>query len=503
MKDTLPADLRAGLVVFLVALPLCLGVALASGAPLAAGLIAGCIGGLVVPLISRSALSVSGPAAGLAAIVASGVAEHGFAAVCAATMIAGLFQLALGGLRAGALTAFVPSTVIRGMLSAIGVMLVLKQLPHAVGYDHEAFESDSFLVDGEGNTFSLLAHALGALRPGAVLISAIAVAILLGHRRLKWKHAAWFPAPLLVVLVGTGLALAYDAWWPGLALHARHRVDVPLDALGALAPVSLEPFANAGTWRMGLVLGIVATLESLLSLEAIDRLDPERRHSDPNRELLAQGAANLLTGALGGLPVTSVIVRSSANANAGAKTRAAAFTHGALLLVSVLFLASVLRLIPLAALATILVVTGAQLADPRAFVAMWRRGPRIFAPYFVTIAAILLTDLLIGILVGLVVGVVLTLRESMRHFLTVEDRAGVRRIVFSKDAYFFHKAQLLDALNEAPAGTVRIVVSKGRADFVSEDVRETLRDFEALATRRGIELVIEGVPRASLMPGGH
>lgn len=502
-RKTIARDLPAGLVVFLVALPLCLGVALASGAPLAAGLIAGCIGGLVVPLISRSALSVSGPAAGLAAIVATGVAEHGFATVCAATMIAGLFQLALGAFRAGFLTSFIPSTVIRGMLTAIGVMLVLKQFPHAIGYDFEAFDSDEFFVAGGGNTFSLLWRALTSLQWGAVVISVVSLAILLVHRNTPWKRVAWLPAPLVVVLAATGLGLAYDAWLPALTLEAQHRVDVPLDAATALAPITLAPFSEFATWRMGLVLGIVASLESLLSLEAIDRLDPDKRRSDPSRELLAQGTANLLSGAIGGLPVTSVIVRSSANVNAGGKTRAAAFIHGAFLLLSVVLLASTLRLIPLAALATLLVVTGMDLASPKGFVAMWRRGLRIFAPYFVTIVAIVLTDLLIGILVGGVVGIVFTLRESMRHFLTVEDRGGIRKISFSKDAYFFHKAQLLDALNQTPEGTKRIVVAKGSADFVSEDVREALQDFDAIAIRKGIVLELEGVQRPSLMPGAH
>lgn len=496
-------DLPAGLVVFLVALPLCLGVALASGAPLVAGLVAGCVGGLVVPLISRSELSVSGPAAGLAAIVAAGVSQHGFAAVCSATMVAGALQVGLGLFRAGVITAFVPSTVIRGMLTAIGVMLVLKQLPHAVGYDHEAFDSDEFFVAGEGNTLTVLGHALAAFEPGAVVVSLVSLAIIQLHRRTAWKKVAWLPAPLVVVVVGTLLSLAYEQWFPLLDLDDRHRVDVPLDVAGAIAPVTLAPFSDAQTWRLGLVLGIVASLESLLSLGAVDRLDPEKRHSDPDRELLAQGTANLISGALGGLPVTSVIVRSSANVSAGARTRTAAFTHGVLLLVSVLFLASVLRQIPLAALATILVVTGVDLSDPRAFLAMYRRGLRIFVPYAVTIVAILFTDLLIGILVGLSVGIVFTLRESMRNFLTIEDRGEIRKIAFGKDAYFFHKAQLLEALNGTPPTIKRIVVAKGRADFVSEDVREALHDFESLALRRGIVLELEGVPRASLMPGGH
>jgi MFS superfamily sulfate permease-like transporter len=418
-------------------------------------------------------------------------------------MIAGLFQIVLGVLRAGVVTSFVPSTVIRGMLTAIGLMLVLKQVPHAVGYDHEAFDSDEFFVEGGGNTFTVLGHALSALDAGAVIISVAAALILFVHRKTAWKKIAWLPAPLVVVVVGTVIAAAYRTVAPDLTLGARHMVDVPLDAVGALSLPTLAPFREGSTWTLGLVLGIVATLESLLSLGAVDRLDPDKRHSDPNRELLAQGTANAVSGFLGGMPVTAVIVRSSANVNAGARTSLSAFLHGVLLLGSVLLMAPLLRQIPLAALATILVVTGIDLASPRAFVAMWKRGMRIFVPYFVTIVAILFTDLLIGILVGLAVGLAFTLRESMRHFLLVVDTAGVRTISFSKDAYFFHKAQVLQALHEAPEGTKKIVVDKARADFIAEDVREALADFEALAVARGIILELKGVPRASLMPGAH
>ncbi len=496
-------DLPSGVVVFLVALPLCLGVALASGAPLASGLVAGVVGGIVVPLISRSSLSVSGPAAGLAAIVASGVTHHGFELICGATMIAGLLQLALGLLRAGVVVSFIPSTVIRGMLTAIGLLLILKQIPHAIGYDHEAFDSNEFMVEGEGNTFSLFFHALSSIEVGAVLISLMTVAIMLAQDKTAWRKIAWFPAALVVVVVATLVNAALGLWAPGIALGARHLVDVPLDAVGAISIVDLSVLLEAETWWLGAVLGVVASLESLLSLDAVDRLDPFKRRSSPNRELLAQGAANLLSGFLGGLPITSVIVRSSANVNAGGKTRASAFIHGALLLLAVVFLAPLLRMVPLAALATILVLTGYKLATPQIFIAMWRRGLRIFAPFAITIVAILLSDLLKGIIVGIVVGTGFTIREAMRKALVTRDHEGVRTVRFTKDIYFFHKAAVLDALEQAPPGTTKLIVDKGAADFVAEDVREALTDFETLARNRGIELEVRGVARASLMPGAH
>jgi MFS superfamily sulfate permease-like transporter len=496
-------DIPAGLVVFLVALPLCLGVALASGAPLASGLVAGCVGGLIVPVLSRSAVSVSGPAAGLAALVLTGVEHHGFATVCAATMIAGGLQLVLGALRAGVVVSFIPSTVIRGMLAAIGLLLILKQFPHAIGYDQEAFDSDEFEVAGGGNTFSLLLRALSSLEWGAVIVSVLTVTVVLTQERTRWRKIAWLPAALVVVVAATLVNAAFRAWAPGLSLEARHLVDVPLDASTAIDLVDLEPFTRAETYTLGLVLGIVASLESLLSLDAVDRLDPFKRRSDPNRELLAQGAANLLSGFLGGLPVTSVIVRSSANVNAGGRTRASAFFHGLFLLTAILFLAPLLRQVPLAALASILVLTGLKLASPRTFVAMWNRGKRIFTPFAVTILAILFTDLLRGILVGIFVGLAFTLREAMRNAVEVRDDGGVRIVRFAKDVYFFHKAQVLDALDKAPAGTRLLLVDKGAADFVSEDVREAIADFETLARGRGMALELKGVPRASLMPEAH
>lgn len=501
-------DIPSGLVVFLVALPLCLGVALASGAPLLSGLLAGAIGGLVVPLISRAPLSVSGPAAGLAAVVAAGIGSVGsLPAFCAAVVIAGALQIGLGLFRAGIIVSFIPSAVIRGMLAAIGLLLILKQVPHAIGYDHENVANESFLVEGEGNTFSLLAHSFSAIEWGAFLISAVSLAIILTFERVPaLKKLSFLPSALVVVVVGTLMQVGFDAGAPALALEREHLVEIPTGGARALIEqlsfADFSAFARTDVWLLGLTIGVVASLESLLSLDAIDRLDPWKRRSDPNRELLAQGVANSLSGLLGGIPVTSVIVRSSANVNAGGRTRSATFVHGLLLLLSVLFLGPVLNMIPLAALATILVVTGYKLAKPALFKAMYKLGASQFVPFVVTITAILFTDLLRGILVGIVFGIGFTIRSSMQGGFSVtrrEDNAYVVR--FEKDIYFFHKAALMTALSELPKGAV-VIVDKGAADFIEYDVLEAIQDFRSVAPNRGVQVKMHNVP--SIRPlGGH
>ena len=491
-------DFPAGLVVFLVALPLCLGIALASGAPPLAGLIAGCVGGVVIPLVSRAPLSVSGPAAGLAAIVIVAVEHHGFPTVCAATMIAGALQIALGALRAGFVVSFVQASVIRGMLAAIGILLILKQVPHAIGYDHENFAGESFEVAGEGNTFSLFWHALSSLEYGAVAISVVALLVMWGWEKtgLKTKVPV-VPAALVVVLLGGLFAFVYPSMFPALTLDRRHFVDVPAEGFEALVAslgvIDWNAFLSLDTWVLGAVLGIVASLESLLSLDAVDRLDPYKRRSDTNRELVAQGVGNALSGLLGGLPVTSVIVRSGANVDAGGRTQAASFTHGLLLLGAILALSSVLNLIPLAALATILVWTGSKLAHPSVFQAMWKRGADQFVPFIVTIVAIVFTDLLKGVLLGIVVGQVFNVRSAMRNAFSIDDDGEVRTIRFTKDIFFFHKAALLASLDRLPEGTTRVIVDGGASDYVELDVREAVHDSRETVERQGAKLEIRGI----------
>lgn len=496
-SSSLRYDIPAGLVVFLIALPLCLGVALACNAPLLSGLVAGCCGGLIVPWLNRSPLSVSGPSAAYAAIVAHAVATLGWGAVCAATFLSGVVHLILGAVRAGAVISFVQGSVIRGMLAAIGILLVLKQIPHAIGYDHENFASEAFEVEGEGNTFSLFWHALGGIEWGAALIGLVSALILIAWTRPRLAQLSWLPGALVVVVVGTGLSEAFRSFAPALSLESRHLVSVPTGGFTELTRelqlVDPTHFVRPEVITLAVTLGLVTALEVLLSLDAVDKLDPWRRHSDPNRELLAQGVANMVSGAVGGLPLTAVIVRSGANVAAGGRTRVATMVHGALLLTSLVFMASLLNRIPLAALATILVVTGLRLASPKLFRTMWSRGRDQFLPFIVTVVAILLTDLLRGVVIGIVVGQLFNIRSSMRNAISIEDSPATRTVKFQKDMFFFHKPAVLDALTTLPAGTLRVVIDAHQADYIEYDIREAIASVRPDIERRGAIVELVGI----------
>lgn len=490
-------DVPAGLVVFLVALPLCLGIAQASGAPLLAGLLAGVVGGVVVALLSGSQLSVSGPAAGLAVIVASGIQELGFSAFLLAVVIAGALQLSLGALKLGGIAHFFPGSVIKGMLAAIGVLIVLKQLPHAVGYDHD-YEGDLAFAQPDGaNTFTTIVNALGAINIPATIITLVCVGVLLGWPKLQGiRFFRFIPPALMVVLVGGALSVALPLWWSAGALTSDHLVTLPsFSSFGDVASaLTLPDFSRAldpAVWRMGLTIGIVASIESLLSLEAVDRLDPQKRISPPNRELMAQGAGNLLSGLIGGLPVTSVIVRSSANVVAGAQTKLSSMIHGLLLLVGVLFLGPVLNHVPLAALAVVLIAVGMKLTAPKLWVMMWRAGWAQFIPFVVTVGAVVFTDLLTGTMVGLVVGAIITLRLQQRHsliFTRDEDRYLLRA---TKDLTFLQKGLVKEALAGIPPGA-SVLFDRSRADFVDPDIEELLTEFEARCRELNIQLEWKG-----------
>ncbi|WP_437276591.1 SulP family inorganic anion transporter [Sorangium sp. So ce375] len=492
LTANLKYDIPAGLVVFLVALPLCLGIALASGAPLLSGIVAGIVGGLVIPLVSRAQLSVSGPAAGLAAIVLAGITNlQSFQAFAMAVVIGGVLQLALGVLKAGAISHFFPSSVIKGMLAAIGVLLILKQLPHAVGFDKDNFASESFKADG-GNTFTMLGQAAQAIEWGAFLLSAICLAILVGWEKSRLAKISWLPAPLAAVLVATLGNELFKAAIPSLALEQKHLVTLPTgDLVSALQLPDWSAILRADVWVLGVTLAIVASLETLLNLEAVDRIDPWHRKSPPNRELVAQGLANMLSGFAGGLPVTSVIVRSSANTNAGARTRVSAFMHGALLLLAVVFAAGLLSRIPLACLATILLVTGYKLAKPKIFAEMHQLGWNHFIPFVVTIAAIVLTDLLKGIAIGLAVGVLFVLRAQMSRVFDVIHEGARVTIRFNKAAYFFTQGKLVTLLERLPSDTHVVVDAQG-VSYVDHDVAELVRRFQQSARRRNIHVELRG-----------
>lgn len=497
-------DLPAGLVVFLVALPLCLGIALASGAPLFAGIIAGIIGGLVIPMVSGSPLSVSGPAAGLTAIVLVGLEKlGGFEPFLLAVVIGGILQMILGVARLGTVAYFIPSSVIKGMLAAIGLILILKQFPHAIGYDIEREGAESFKVDDgvpNENTFTLVLHALGRLERGALVISVISMGIMILWEKVeRLRKLTWLPSALVVVVVGTLVNIAFQKTGAPIALAQTHLVTLPPmeGASGFLAQLRAPAFAaitNPQVYVVGLTIGIVASLETLLCIEAVDKLDPFKRGSPLDRELLAQGIGNTASGLLGGLPVTSVIVRSSANINAGARTKGAAVFHGLFLLLAVLFISRFLNLIPLASLATILLMTGYKLAKPELFKKMYKLGWDQFIPFFFTVVAILLTDLLRGILAGIVVGIIFVLRSNMRAAFTVAKEGKKRVITFNKDVSFLNKATLIAVFKRMP-DRASVIVDASAAEFIDHDIVEVIEDFQLSAKLRRIDVEVRGLKR--------
>jgi MFS superfamily sulfate permease-like transporter len=485
----LPFDLPAGLVVFLVALPLCLGIALASGAPLLSGLVAGIVGGLVIPLVSRSALSVSGPAAGLATLVFAGILKVGsFEAFAVAVVFAGVLQILLGLFRAGRLVAFFPSSVIKGMLAAIGVLLILKQLPYALGMP--------------GGKLVASPSALAGLEWGALAIGLVSLALLIAWDKVRPQRMGIIPGALVAVVAATLLSELFRWAWPALALEQAFLVTLPVDGPQSLLAQLKGPdwgaLRNPDTWVLALTLGVVASLETLLSLEAIDKMDPYQRRTPLNRELVAQGLGNSVSGLLGGLPITSVIVRSSANVHAGARTRVSTVAHGALLLGTVALAAGLLNRIPLASLAAILLVTGYKLAKPALFQAMHRLGWSQFGPFLATVGAILVTDLLKGILVGLVVSVAFTLRNAMRSPYTLRQEGEQYVLSLKQDVYFFNKAALLEALEQMPEGA-RVVIDGSASKFIDHDVIEVLGNFGRSASAKNIQLEVRDVGRMPAM----
>jgi MFS superfamily sulfate permease-like transporter len=505
------SDLTSGLVVFLVALPLCLGVALASGAPLFSGLVTGIVGGLVVSRLSGSQLMVSGPAAGLTAIVSAAIIQLGsFDAFLVAVVLGGLLQVGLGLARSGIIAYFFPSSVIRGMLAAIGLILILKQLPYALGTGIVVFESDSFAEPQGGNTITSILNAARNATPLAVLISVGSLALLAAWPRLappRIRKA--LPAPLVVVLLGVAVTLAAStsAW----ALPAAAFVQLPVvssagELLAQLSTPDWGVIGNPDVWRVALTVGLVASLETLLSLEATDKLDPYRRTSPANRELLAQGTGNMLAGLAGGLPMTGVIVRSAANIEAGAKTWRSSFAHGAMLLLAVAAIPALLNRIPLATLAAVLLFTGYKLAHPRLFAEAWRVGPAYALPFVVTVVAILLTDLLIGIAIGLAVGAFFILLESARsaYSYDVEESPDHHRVRISlaEQVTFLNKARIVAALRKLPQGCV-VTVDGSRSRHIDHDVLEILHEFHATCGSRGITARLVAIPSPRVAAGAH
>ncbi|MGZ8219091.1 SulP family inorganic anion transporter [Methylomagnum sp.] len=494
-------DIPAGIVVFLVALPLCLGIALASGAPMFAGITAGLIGGLIVAWASGSQLSVSGPAAGLTVVVVSAIDKLGsYPVFLSSVVLAGIFQVLLGFIRAGMIGAYFPAAVIKGMLAAIGLILILKQIPHAVGYDADYEGDESFDQSDAHTTFSELAYSLDAISYGAVIVSVVAILMmwLWGTRFLKRQALlALIPGPLVAVLWGIAYNLLSRQYAPEFAIDPAHLVKLPeirglRDFFGQFALPDFSQWANPDLYVTAATLAVVASLESLLSLEAVDKLDPLRRVAPTNRELKAQGLGNIISGLIGGLPMTSVIVRSSANVNAGGRTKVACFVHGLLLLLSVMFIAEYLNLIPLAALAAILLVTGYKLTRPALFKDLYQKGHSQIVPFVVTILAILFTDLLKGMAIGMVFGLFYVIRANFHSAITLTRNGNHYLLRMQKDVSFLNKAPLREHLAKIEENGY-VIVDGGRAQFIDQDILEAIEDFVAAAQDSGITVELKNL----------
>jgi len=489
----LSSDIPSSIVVFLVALPLCLGVALASSAPLFSGIIAGIIGGIIVGLGSKSHLSVSGPAAGLTAIVAAAIITlQSFEAFLLAVVICGLFQVILGFLKAGVIGDYVPNNVIKGMLAAIGLILILNQFPHLLG-DDSHFETDESVPQDKGNIFSNFVGAFAHITPVALLIGGVCLAFHFVWEKLvanKKGFVKLIPAPLLVVFIGVGLNYIFQG--SGNSLQGEHLVAIPqASSASEFFSFFKQPdwnfLTNPQIWITGLTLALVASLESLLSIEAVDDLDPHQRVTPTNRELKAQGLGNIVSGLIGGLPITSVIVRSSANVNAGAKTKVSTILHGTLLLLCVAFIPAILNLIPKSALAAILIFTGYKLAKPSLFINFYKKGWDSFLPFIITILAILLTDLLKGVIIGIGVGLFFAFRSNFRSavFVVNDDNKYLFRL--RKDVSFLNKAIIKRKLEEVPENSY-VFIDTTRADYIDRDVVETIEDFMIAAPLKNIDV---------------
>lgn len=502
MFKHLNKDLPASFVVFLVALPLCLGIALASGAPLFSGLIAGIVGGIVIGSVSKSSLSVSGPAAGLVVIVLNAVDSLGtYEAFVLAVALAGVLQLALGFAKAGIIGLYFPTSVIRGMLAAIGLILILKQFPHLLGFDVDAMgEMEFFQADGK-NTFTELIAALDHINPGAFAVGGICLAILIlwEQKFIKQSALSKIPGAVLAVVLGVAINAIFKSAKPDWYIGVEHLVQLPIfSSDSSFTDIFIQPdfsaFGKAQLYVTAITLAIVASLETLLSVEAVDKLDPEKRHTPKSHELKAQGVGNIVSGLLGGLPITAVIVRSSANLDTGAKTKLSAIMHGIWLVLAVAFFPQIMNMIPLASLAAILIMVGYKLTNPKIIKSQYKVGLQQFIPFVVTILAILFTDLLIGIIIGLCVGIFYILRANYRipYKLNDENRDGSTWTVLrlSENVSFLNKARLQTTLDELAPNT-QIIINGERTKQIDYDVVDVINEFRSTVDNKNIKLKFE------------
>jgi len=489
-------DFKASIVVFLVALPLCLGIALASGAPLLSGILAGIVGGIVIGFISNSSTSVSGPAAGLTVIVFSAIATLGdFYTFTMAVLIAGCLQVLMGFFKAGNLGGYFPNSVIKGMLAAIGIILILKQIPHAVGFDADFMGDESFFQKDGENTFSEILRAFSAFSLPAVIISILSLAILFSWEKLE-KMSKWFgffPAPLIVVLLGVFLNQMLFGEVIGDKLSGDHLVSLPVESWQTFFQEIKFPnwggLLNLGVYKVAATIAIVASLETMLSVEAVDKIDPHKKVTDKNRELVAQGFGNAICGLIGALPVTAVIVRSSANISAGARTKASAIVHGVWLLLSVMFFSNLLELIPLASLAAVLIHVGFKLCKPSLFQQIAKLGKAQLFPFLITIVAILFTDLLVGILIGILAGFAFVIKSGLKKSIVVVSDDNHYLIRFMKDVSFLNKPEMTQILSQIPNNSF-VVIDGTNHVSIDNDVIAIIEDFMGVTGERNIKCEI-------------
>lgn len=495
-------DLPASIVVFFVALPLCLGIALASGAPLFSGIISGVIGGIVVGIASGSPLGVSGPAAGLVVIVLMAIERlGGWSAFLVCVVLSGCFQLIMGYAKAGFVSYFFPSSVIKGMLTGIGLLIILKQIPYALGYDPDAMGDLSPFQSSIDLTVNTIVATFNAFNPAAMLIAFISLGILILWDTLLIKQHKLFQfiqAPIVVVLIGILLNQLYQFEFIGLHLDRDHLVQIPvpaspIDFFSQLTFPDFSALRQLEVWKVAVVLAIVASLETLLCVEATNKIDPHKRMTPVNRELKAQGLGNLISGLIGGLPITQVIIRSSANINFGGKTKLSTIFHGVFLLISAAMLAPVINQIPLASLAAILIIVGYKLAKPTLFKKIYQLGSEQFVPFLATIIGILSTDLLKGIVTGMLFGIFFTLRHSyrnayyMKKIALKENGDLVQHLVLAEEVSFFNKANIMQALDRIPPGT-KVIIDCSHSKSIAHDVVELIHDFRENATYKNIEV---------------
>ncbi|WP_264538457.1 SulP family inorganic anion transporter [Flavobacterium sp. N1736] len=503
----LKSDFASGLVVFLVALPLCLGIAMASGAPLFSGIIAGVIGGIVVGYLSQSHISVSGPAAGLTAIILTAITDLGaFDVFLMSVFIAGLIQLALGFLKAGSISNYFPTNVIEGMLAGIGIIIILKQLPHAFGYDAD-FEGDQAFIQNDGsNSFSFLFNVINHIQLGAVVISVISLVILISWEKVPFlKRLKLVPGALIAVILGVAINEIFVSTGSSLAIAKEHLVSLPVpksfdEFKSILILPNFAAVTNPQVWVVAITIAIVASIETLLCIEAADRMDVQKRYTNTNVELRAQGIGNIVSSLLGGLPMTSVVVRSSANNNAGAKSKMSAIIHGVLLLVSVLAIPALLNKIPLATLATVLILVGYKLAKPATFLHFWEKGKYQFVPFIATLVFVVATDLLKGVALGIIISIIFVLRGNLKRAYSFKkeeyEDGDVIHIDLAQEVSFLNKAAIKLTLNEIPENS-KVIINAHDTEYIAHDVLDLIREFkETRAIDENIKVKLKGFKKA-------